>query len=234
MGRAAARARRSSAITGALLIGDLEHPERFWLHLHAAAVAQLAGARRVPHRRLRRRARRAPRAPRSPAPPRCCSPLAIAGAPLAAATAVYTAYLFAQAKARDLWQSPLLPPHLLVQALLAGAAALLPLGGGAEPDALALLAWMLGGAVALHLLFVLGEIALPHADRARAARRLRDDVGAATRAAFWAGVALVAAGARRAGWLASPARGVAGRLALAGLLAHEHAYVQAGQAVPLA
>ena len=30
----------------------------------------------------------------------------------ALATACYTAYLFAQAKARDLWQSPLLPPHL--------------------------------------------------------------------------------------------------------------------------
>jgi hypothetical protein len=28
------------------------------------------------------------------------------GVPLALLTAVYTAYLFAQAKARDLWQSP--------------------------------------------------------------------------------------------------------------------------------
>jgi hypothetical protein len=36
-------------------------------------------------------------------------------------TAVYTAFLFAQAKARDLWQNPLLPPHLVVQAVLAGA-----------------------------------------------------------------------------------------------------------------
>ena len=35
--------------------------------------------------------------------------LAGAGLPLAVAAAVYTAYLFAQAKARDLWQSPLLP-----------------------------------------------------------------------------------------------------------------------------
>ena len=42
--------------------------------------------------------------------------------PLALATACYTAYLFAQAKARDLWQSPLLAPHLAVQAVLAGAA----------------------------------------------------------------------------------------------------------------
>ena len=49
----------------------------------------------------------------------------IAGIPLSIMTAVYTAYLFAQAKARDMWQNPLLPPHLLVQALLLGTAVLL-------------------------------------------------------------------------------------------------------------
>ena len=46
---------------------------------------------------------------------------------------------------------------------------------------------------------------------------------------FWAGVALVAAGC-----LAPVAAPLAGVAALAGLLAHEHAYVQAAQAVPLA
>ena len=53
--------------------------------------------------------------------------LMIAGVPLSILTAVYTAYLFAQAKARDMWQNPLLPPHLLVQSLLLGSAVLLPL-----------------------------------------------------------------------------------------------------------
>src|SRR5258706_10600629 len=51
--------------------------------------------------------------------------LVVAGLPLSIMTAVYTAYLFAQAKARDLWQNPLLPPHLLVQAALLGSALLL-------------------------------------------------------------------------------------------------------------
>src|SRR5205085_3455851 len=37
-------------------------------------------------------------------------------AALAIPTAVYTAFLFAQAKGRDLWQSPLLSVHLLVHA----------------------------------------------------------------------------------------------------------------------
>jgi formate-dependent nitrite reductase membrane component NrfD len=44
---------------------------------------------------------------------------------LAAATAAYTAFLFAQAKARDFWQSPLLGVHMLIHAMLAGGACFL-------------------------------------------------------------------------------------------------------------
>ena len=121
-------------VTGALLVWDLDHPERFWmvltrpqwrswlvrggfiitgyggiLALHLGAVI---GGR--------------PEIPQS---------LSWVGGPLAAMTAIYTAYLFAQAKARDLWQSPLLPPHLLVQALLAGSATLILLNpDGLGPD----------------------------------------------------------------------------------------------------
>ena len=39
-------------------------------------------------------------------------------------TAVYTAFLFAQAKGRDFWQSPTMALHMLVHSLMAGAAAL--------------------------------------------------------------------------------------------------------------
>jgi Fe-S-cluster-containing dehydrogenase component/formate-dependent nitrite reductase membrane component NrfD len=42
-------------------------------------------------------------------------------------TAVYTAFLFAQAKGRDFWQSPLLVLHMLGHSIAAGAAALLVL-----------------------------------------------------------------------------------------------------------
>src|SRR5581483_8903233 len=52
--------------------------------------------------------------------------LMMAGIPLALLTAIYTAYLFAQAKARDLWQNPLLPPHLFLQSLLLGSVVLTP------------------------------------------------------------------------------------------------------------
>jgi Fe-S-cluster-containing dehydrogenase component/formate-dependent nitrite reductase membrane component NrfD len=44
------------------------------------------------------------------------------GTVLAVFSAVYTAFLFAQAKGRDFWQNPLLSVHLLAHALLAGAA----------------------------------------------------------------------------------------------------------------
>jgi formate-dependent nitrite reductase membrane component NrfD len=42
------------------------------------------------------------------------------GLPLAGGVAIYTAFLFGQAEGRDLWQSSLLPFHLLVQAFMAG------------------------------------------------------------------------------------------------------------------
>ena len=49
---------------------------------------------------------------------------------------VYTAFLFGQCEGRDLWQTPLLPAHLIVQALLCGAAvlALLPEASGGSPQ----------------------------------------------------------------------------------------------------
>ena len=44
---------------------------------------------------------------------------------LALATAGYSAFLFGQAEGRDFWQSPVVLPHLIVAALVAGSAALL-------------------------------------------------------------------------------------------------------------
>src|SRR4029079_4398954 len=114
------------AITGGLLIWDLEHPERFyliftrpqwksWLVKGAFIIAgyTLVLALHFLASWLGSRSFQ--------------SWLTIAGIPLSILTAIYTAYLFAQAKARDMWQNPLLPPHLVVQALLLGSAFLLPL-----------------------------------------------------------------------------------------------------------
>src|SRR5687767_2838173 len=122
------------AATAGLLIFDLEHPGRFWLILARPQWRSwlvrggflLTGYAAVLGLHLLASVLGATGLARAAAVP---------GVPLAVLAAVYTAYLFAQAKARDLWQSPLLPPHLVVQAVLAGAAALLildaALGAGA-------------------------------------------------------------------------------------------------------
>jgi len=216
------------AVTGALLIADLKHPWRFYLIFTRhrwqswlvrgsfiiggygaavalyllAAVGNSTGARQA---------------------------LAGIGLPLALATAVYTAYLFAQAKARDLWQSPLLPAHLAISAVLAGAAAMLPVLAWCAPGRAVTAAEVtLAAAAAIHVLQVIGETTLPHVT-AHAHLAAQEMVRGRFARYFWPGLALTAASAM-APWL-----GVAAApLALAGLLAHEHAYVQAGQVVPLA
>lgn len=83
---------------------------------------------------------------------------------LAACAAGYSAFLFAQAKGRDLWQSPLFLWHLLVQAVAAGAATLILTGSafGISGDILALLRNMLAAALFLSLVMILGEVSLAH------------------------------------------------------------------------
>jgi Fe-S-cluster-containing dehydrogenase component/Ni/Fe-hydrogenase subunit HybB-like protein len=158
--------------------------------------------------------------------------VAVAGAPLALLTAVYTAYLFAQAKARDLWQSPLLPPQLAVQAVLAGAAVMLPLAAWwGTPEAVETLGWLLAAVALGYLLLIAGETTLPHVT-AHARLAVAEMTGGRYRGFFWAGLGLIALG------LAAPWAGAWVALvalpALVGLALHEHAYVQAGQSVPLA
>ncbi len=222
------------AVTGALLVWDLEHPGRFhmiftrphfksWLVRGAFVIAGY-GLALVAHLAAGLGGGAGGGA--------ATRWIAWAAAPLAAMTAIYTAYLFAQAKARDLWQNPLLPPHFLVQALLAGGATLLLLPPMGSPGAVGLL---VGLAAAVHLLLVLGELTLTH-PTAHAAMAAHELVRGRYAVWFWLGAFLVATAAALTvlpvggTWLA-PATGGA---ALLGLLAYEHAYVQAGQSVPLA
>lgn len=214
-------------ITGLLLIWDLEHPERFllifarpqwrsWL-VRGAVIITGYGAVLAGHV--------------------TSSWLGMDGLELllrwpglllAGLTAVYTAYLFAQAKGRDLWQSSLLPLHLLVQAVVAGSAAMLIAADGADVSAVEPLSWALAGACLAHLGLVALETTLTHGT-AHARLAVTEMVRGRYARWFWAGIILVAGGAT-ASWIGV----VAAPLALAGLLAFEHAYVQAGQAVPLA
>src|SRR5882724_9330390 len=256
-------------ITGALLLWDLEHPARFYfiftkpqwrswlvkgafiilaysivLALHFLAsvfIVTSAGPENHPFTR-----------------PmilwaffQFC--LALPGLPLSIMTAVYTAYLFAQAKARDMWQNPLLPPHLLVQALLLGSAVLLLCFEVMEalmssyqmsryvdtfrPEGISLI-WILAVSSLLHLLMISGEVSVTH-PTAHARLAIREMVRGRYRNDFWMGTILSLLGALLP-WLAvlgvvSFSTAVAGApMALIGLMLYENAYVQAGQSVPLA
>jgi Fe-S-cluster-containing dehydrogenase component/formate-dependent nitrite reductase membrane component NrfD len=159
-----------------------------------------------------------------------------AGVPLAIGTAIYTAFLFGQAEGRDLWQSPLLPLHLLVQAVAMGGAALLVVGAFLPlGDGLATFArYTFGGALAVDLaVTLLGELGMPHSSEV-AARAAHEISHGRYRGLYWIGsvvvghlapLALVVAG--------GPAvLAIAGLAAVAGLYCYEHAFVMAPQEIP--
>ena len=149
----------------------------------------------------------------------------------------YTAFLFGQCEGRDLWQTPILPVHFVLQALLSSAAlmALLPssFGGGEQLRAVAVGSLVV--LLVLHLLIVFGEVLMPHAtDNAVYATRLL--VRGPRRNEFWIGsvglgglVPLLLLGLAPSNMMVAALCGV---LTLAGLYAYEWCFVMAGQSVP--
>ncbi len=225
------------AATGALLVGDLKQPTRFlylltrsnwssWLVKGAyvlglfalvsavwfvAGLADADGLIKV---------------------------LAIPGAALGAATAGYTAYLFAQCEGRDLWQTPLLLPLLLARAAVAGAAAYAVADVFMDIPSPRAVWWvLLGGVVAIAFLTLveLGSHGSRHVELA-----VHDMTRGAQAVWFGSGVALGVAlpGAftivALAGDVSSPGLGaMAGVSAVIGMFLSETAFVRAGQSVPL-
>jgi formate-dependent nitrite reductase membrane component NrfD len=168
-----------------------------------------------------------------------------AGAALAVMSAIYSAFLFKQARGRVFWNSLLTPWHLLAQAIAAGAAFLLlywaieaiirgvNLGG----TRLEFLKYELMGGIIAHAVLMAGEVLIPedHAEKKIAARLITHGI---FKWHFWGGAAVagvllpliaLAAGFADATWAAASVSA----LALAGLFLWEHIWVQAGQAVPL-
>ncbi len=227
------------ALTGLLLVADLKRPERFyyllirpqwgsWLAIGAQVIgvasllaAAFGAASLFGWDSLR-------------------DVLAWMLVPAGVMLACYTAFLFNQCKGRDLWESPLLLPHTIVNALVAGAAGLalasIALAAPGEVESLlavTILAGVLAGA-ALIALDVFGGHPTEQAERA--ALNLRRDLYARR---FWLGGILLGVAVPAAfatAFLLSGAGvllALAGAAALIGMWCYEDAWVRAGQSVPL-
>ena len=160
------------------------------------------------------------------------------GTVVAVAVAVYTAFLLTRSRGRDLWQNPLLVPAFISHAVVAGSATLLVVSGFVDLESAGVTGLQLSLLISLavFLALSLGELLnlhpTPHASIAA-----RNMWRGRYRLYYWAGVflggiiplaliGLALANAPDWTYIAASAS------ALAGLLAYEHAYIQAGQSVP--
>lgn len=152
----------------------------------------------------------------------------------------YTAFLFNQCEGRDLWQSPLLFAHTVVNALLAGAAGLgvISLFIAAPAVSYRALGWTLAlGTAASASIIALDLLGgHPTGQAERAALNLWRDMFAKR---FWIGGMLVGLALPAACAVLFLTVGGVGLLAAGGVLAliglwfYEDAWVRAGQSVPL-
>lgn len=155
---------------------------------------------------------------------------------LAAATAAYTAFLFAQAKSRDFWQSPTLAVHMLIHALLAGGAVFaLALPFAHSPAWVQFVRALIGLAIGARLACDFLELATTHAT-VDATRTVQMIVGGRYRQMYWFGVVACGALVPLAITAALPvwAMPIAGLAILAGIYMSDHIWVRAPQRIPLA
>ena len=174
------------AVTAGLLMLDLHHPERFvytllrpqwrswvtrgayiitaygvFLMVYAAALLADAGGGLL-------------------------TALRIVGVLLALAAGVYTAFLFGQAKGRDLWQDPGLPAHFLIRTALAGIASLsLIVSFDRVSSDDGTFFWGLLITMGRHGAFMIGHAARSHTGACEATRNM---VRGGFRAYFWGGL----------------------------------------------
>jgi formate-dependent nitrite reductase membrane component NrfD len=234
-----------AAVTGVLLIADLRQPRRFpliflrpqwtsWLVRGAFILAAygalallwlLAGLLDSPG---------------------LIEVVALPAALLAAGTAGYTAFLFGQCEGRDLWQTPLLLPVLLAQAVAGGAGALLVLSPLLDLDSsgvTALLWALVGGTTGLLALTLLEitsrssvhvELAVQAMTRGRYRGRFWGlGVGLGMLVPLLLAVAVLGLADDPTTGAGAAAGVLAGLAAIVGLAGYEDAFVRAGQAVPL-
>ncbi|MDX1667259.1 MAG: 4Fe-4S dicluster domain-containing protein [Saprospiraceae bacterium] len=159
-------------------------------------------------------------------------------AALSLLVAVYTAFLFAQAKGRDFWQSPLLPVHMFIHSLLAGGAvfSMLEWAMPSAPSWSQVLAALMVGGIALNLVVLLIELATGHAT-VEAEHTAGMITGGRYRYSFWLGSVLLGNILPLLLLLLLPTGGSllagAGLAILIGIYITEHIWVEAPQRIPL-
>ncbi len=221
-------------LTGALLVKDLDKPTRFayvilrpqwgsWLVRGGYAITVFGGlvtlwlaARFLGWSAI--------------------EPAAMWGSGLfALVVAVYTAFLFAQAKGRDFWQSPALILHMLAHPFVGGGAffALAASFSGAN-DWNAFIHAVLIGALAVNLLILFAELTITHptVDAKKAAHMISSGSHAPL---FWLGAVMLGNVLPLLILLWSPAWmiSVAAVLILTGLYITEHLWVRVPQLIDL-
>ena len=225
------------AITGLLLVKDLDRPDRFlnvlfrpqwssWLVKGAYAITAYGGlltllglATWLDWSIM-------------------ISPLMWATGVIAIIVAIYTAFLFAQAKGRDFWQSPTLSIHMLLHSFMAGAAAFGIIALFVESGAnwLPFLKTTLMVCLGINLATMLIELTTTHPTE-DAKRTVDMILKGRYKSMFWAGVillgnliplAILSFGASSAMIIA-----IAGVMVLIGIYITEHIWVEAPQRLPL-
>jgi len=181
------------SVTGLLLIKDLGRPERFlyvllrpqwrsWLTRGAYIITSygavlgvrlvmfLAGLEKNPMIKI----------------------LDFVGIVLALLTAVYTAFLFAQAKGRDFWQSPMLGLHMMIHSLIAGVALYLLLTSTMVELAFFTrdLIYLLVTLLTLHLIMIAVEISTSHTTK-DAAKVVEMIISGEFKWRFWLGMIFI-------------------------------------------
>lgn len=232
-----------TALTTAFLVIDLERPERFlrivlqpqwkswlvrgaflligfstisgiWWAIEAAIFLDLIDWRMVQDFRL---------------------PLLAASGTTAIGAAIYTAFLFGQAEGRDLWQTPLLPIHLIVQAMMAGSAAAWAVGffTGAPDSWMRLAEWfVLGSVITDAFMLLAGEFGMSHASEIAAAAAKKITKGHYKTSFWWVAIGLGHVVPLALVFLGGPAVLGAAAAILIGLYAYEYAFVMAPQEIP--
>jgi Fe-S-cluster-containing dehydrogenase component/formate-dependent nitrite reductase membrane component NrfD len=139
-------------------------------------------------------------------------------------SAIYSAFLFWQAKGRDFWQSPMFAVHLVVMALMAGSAAVITIDDSMPAvDGILFVSLILHGAlIALDLLAVHST-----KDAKIAACYVYNK-----NLTFWIGAIFIGIFVPLV-LLYFEVLGPAGLIALIGLLLYERVWIRAGQVVPL-